>query len=199
MQVMKKSLKAFFYSFWEVAEAVIVAFAVVFIVRSYIAQPFLVSGASMEPTFSSGDYLLADELTYHIREPKRGEVAVFRYPRNDRVYFIKRIIGLPGEQVVISGGSVTIFNYANPDGLTLREKYIWPGNTAGEIDTILGADQYFVLGDNRNFSFDSRSWGGVYRDDIVGVVRVRLWPLHSVMAFTQPQYYPILAPESTGY
>jgi len=186
---MKKSLKAFLYSFWEVAEAVIVAFAVVLIVRSYIVQPFLVSGASMEPSFSSGDYLLVDQLTYRFREPERGEVAVFKHPGKESVYFIKRIIGLPDERVIISGGRVTIFNSANPGGFTLDEEYARPGFTTGEIDTALGRSQYFVLGDNRNFSFDSRSWGDVQRSEIVGIARVRLWPLNRVMALVQPKYY----------
>lgn len=186
---MKKSFKAFLHSFWEVAEAVIVAFAVVLIVRTYIVQPFLVSGASMEPTFSSGDYLLVDGLTYRFREPERGEVAVFKYPGNEMVYFIKRIVGLPGERVVVKDGKVTIFNDANPNGFALDEKYYTePGLTAGESDTVLNLTQYFVLGDNRSFSFDSRSWGSVERSEIVGIVRLRLWPLNSVMAFTQPQY-----------
>lgn len=185
---MKKSLKAFLYSFWEVAEAVIVAFAVVLIVRNYLIQPFLVSGASMEPTFSSGDYLLVDELTYRFREPERGEVTVFKYPGNESVYFIKRIIGLPGDRVVISGGKITVFNNAHPGGLTLDEKYLGTRFTSGNVDVTLDPSQYFVLGDNRNFSFDSRSWGDVQRGEIVGMVRVRLWPLNRVMAFEPPRY-----------
>jgi signal peptidase I len=116
-------------------------------------------------------------------------VSVFHYPQNESQFFIKRIIGLPGEQVVIKNNIINIFNDDHPEGILLDEAYL-PADyvTAGDTDTTLGESEYFVLGDNRSFSFDSRSWGVLGRKEIVGIVRLRLWPLSSLEAFAAPQY-----------
>ena len=169
---------------WEVVEVVAVAVATVFIIRNFLVQPFLVSGASMEPNFSSGDYLVIDEVSYRFREPERGETIVFRYPNNPSVYYIKRVIGLPGERVVVKEGFITVYNSQNPDGIKLKENYLLPGvRTSGNIDEVLGEGKYFVLGDNRNYSFDSRSWGVLPKDNLVGIVRLRLFPVNNLAAF----------------
>ncbi len=123
----------------------------------------------MEPTFSNNNYLIIDEITYRFREPQRGEAVVFRYPNDPDVYFIKRIIGLPGERVVVRNGKVTVFSN--------NEEIAISGDTNGHADVRLGADQYFVLGDNRYNSFDSRNWGPVKKSEIIGVVRLRVLPL----------------------
>ena len=109
-------MKKILWSIFEVAETVVVAVVAVFIVRSYVAQPFLVSGSSMEPSFKNGNYLLVDELTYRFRAPERGEVVVFKYPNDTNSYFIKRIIGLPGETVRAGGGRVVLLK---KDGETI--------------------------------------------------------------------------------
>lgn len=147
-------------------------------------QPFLVSGASMEPNFSTGNYLLIDEITYRLRAPERGEVIVFRYPNNPSVYYIKRVVALPGERIIIKDGAVKIFNNQHPEGLKLNEFYLSKGlKTFGNIDVVLDRDDYFVLGDNRNFSYDSRSWGSLPKDNIVGIARLRIFPIESARAF----------------
>jgi len=175
-------------SLLEVFQTVAIAVIAVFFVRTFIAQPFLVSGASMEPTFQNGDYLLIDEISLRFREPVRGEVVVFRYPREPRAFYIKRIIGLPGERVTIKNGVVSV---TNDDAVTvLREPYVVPGAAGAEVDVGLGSGEYYVLGDNRGFSFDSRSWGPLADGNIVGVVRMRLWPLSSALAFSPPSYEP---------
>ncbi len=179
---MKKAL----WSLFEVLQTVAIAVVAVFVVRTFIAQPFLVSGASMEPTFSNGDYLLVDELTFRFREPARGEVVVFRYPGDDRSFYIKRIIGLPGERVMIRNGTVSVTK--DDAEVVLPEPYISQTLTSGDIDVMLGAHEYYVLGDNRGFSFDSRSWGPLGDDHVVGLVRMRLWPLSSALAFSAPTY-----------
>ncbi|MGC9603174.1 MAG: signal peptidase I [Minisyncoccia bacterium] len=179
-------MKKFLWSVFEVVETIIIAVAAVFIVRSFIAQPFLVSGSSMEPGFSNGNYLLVDELTYHFRNPERGEVVVFKYPKDPSSYFIKRIIGLPGETVEVNNGQVEIMSGGSPQ--ILREPYILQKMDVADFTKKLGPDEYFVMGDNRNFSFDSRSWGPLPKDDLVGVVRFRLWPVSEAMAFTPPAY-----------
>jgi len=147
-------------------------------------QPFLVSGASMEPNFSTGNYLLIDELTYRFRTPERGEVVVFKYPNDPSVYYIKRIIGLPGERVVVNNGEVRIINTNYPEGKKIEEIYLNSHlKTLGNIDIVLDNDNYFVMGDNRSFSYDSRSWGPLPKDNIIGIVRLRLFPINSVEAF----------------
>ena len=105
---MQSTIKNFFVSAWEILEVVFVATATVFLIRTFLVQPFVVSGASMEPNFSEKDYLLIDEITYRFKEPERGEVVVFRYPLDESVFFIKRIIGIPGDQVISQGGRIRI-------------------------------------------------------------------------------------------
>ncbi len=161
----------------------------VFIIRTYLMQPFLVSGASMEPNFQNGNYLLIDELSYRFREPKRGEVVVFRYPGDEKTFYIKRLIAIPGERVVVRDGKVYIYNDENPNGFILDESYI-PADikTTGTVDSSLGADEYFMMGDNRYYSFDSRNWGSVSRGEIVGLARLRLLPISEAKAFEAPVY-----------
>lgn len=182
-------MRRFLASVLEILEISAIAVGSVFIIRTFLVQPFLVSGASMMPSFANGDYLLIDELTYRFRQPQRGEVVVFRYPNDESVYFIKRIVGLPNETVIIKDGKVIIRNQENPEGLVLKETYLSPGTfTAGNIEFKLKDDEYFVLGDNRSFSFDSRGWGVLKGKEIVGLVRLRLWPLYNFQAFAAPQY-----------
>jgi signal peptidase I len=182
-------MRKFFASLLEILEIAIIAIAAVFIVRTFLVQPVLVSGTSMYPTFQNGDYVLVDELTYHIRAPERGEVVVFHDPQDYSTYFIKRVIGLPGEKVAIQGSVVTVYNTAHPNGLTLNESYLPSGTvTSGNSIYTLSSSTYLMLGDNRPFSYDSRSWGPLPAKNIVGLVRVRLWPLNAITTFTAPKY-----------
>lgn len=195
-------MRKFFASFLEVLEIAIVAVAAVYIVRTFFVQPFLVSGSSMVPNFENGDYVLVDEFTYHIRPPERGEVVVFHDPQDWSTYFIKRVIGLPGETVKISNNVVTIFNSHYQNGLALGETYLPVGTPvssescdggqiSGSVCTYtLSSSTYLVFGDNRAESYDSRSWGSLPTKNIVGLVRVRLWPINEITAFAAPQYQP---------
>ncbi len=182
-------MKSFLYTLREILEIVLVAVLVVVGVRYFLVQPFLVNGSSMEPNFHTGDYLLINEISYQFREPQRGDVVVFRYPGDKSTYFIKRIIGLPGERVRIKNGEVYVFNNQNPKGFLVGERYL-PAKlkTTGDRDATLKDSEYFVLGDNRDASFDSRQWGSLGKSDIIGVVWLRLWPLNKVMAFERPAY-----------
>ena len=156
----------------------VVALALAFLIRFFVAAPYIVSGASMEPTFDDLQYLIVDRITYDLSTPQRGDVIVFDLPQNTSRALIKRVIGLPGETVKLSGNSVTIVNKEYPQGFTLSEPYLDPQNLGGATDmtVTLGADQYFVLGDNRKVSADSRLWGTLPREDIVGRVLFRLFP-----------------------
>src|SRR3990167_7139403 len=109
-------LKSFFAFSWDIIKVAIIALVLAGLVRYFLVQPFFVEGASMEPNFETGEYLLIDELSYYFREIKRGEVVVFHYPLDTSRYYIKRIIGLPGETIEIKGGKVTIYNDGNQEG-----------------------------------------------------------------------------------
>lgn len=163
-------------SFWkELVKLAVIAVVVVIPFRLFIAQPFVVDGASMDPTFETGQYLIVDELTYHFRGPERGSVLIFKYPNDPSKYFVKRVIGLPGETVRLEGGKVTIVNGANPEGFSLEEPYV--RFEKDDTDTYtLNEGEYFVMGDNRAGSADSRLWGPVPEQNIVGRPILRLWP-----------------------
>ena len=180
-------MRKFLWSLFEVIETVAIAVIAVILVRTFIAQPFLVSGSSMEPNFKDGDYLLVDELAYRFREPTRGEVIVFKYPGDHKTYYIKRIIGLPGERVVVKGDLVVVYGV---DGkkIELKEPYIAGMSIQKDVDETLSGNEYFVMGDNRDFSYDSRSWGSLTRGDVTGVVKLRLWPFSSINTFKPATY-----------
>ncbi len=162
--------------FWkELGKLVLLAAVIVIPFRLYIAQPFIVDGASMDPTFATGQYLIVDELTYHFHPPLRGSVLIFKYPLDTSKYFIKRVIGLPGETVTIANGKVTIIEPSG-DKLTLDEPYVKLTKPETEAFKQLGSDEYFVMGDNRFGSADSRLWGPVPKDDIIGRPIIRVWP-----------------------
>lgn len=176
---------------FELVKIVVISLAIIIPVRYYLIQPFYVKGASMEPSFYDKEYLIIDEISLRFKEPERGEIIVFKYPVNPNEYFIKRVIGLPGERVQIQDGSVYIYNQNNPEGLRLEENYL-PENdkTYGlnETDIILSSNEYYVLGDNRNFSKDSRSFGAVDKKMIIGRVLFRGWPLGRINVFSVPKY-----------
>lgn len=184
-------MKNFFASLLEVLEVALVALGAVFLIRSFLVQPFLVSGASMAPTFENGDYLLVDEISYQFREPNRGEVIVFRYPNDESTFFIKRIIGVPGDTVTFESGKVRITNKEHPDGTVLEEMYLPQGVVTnprpGNATTFtVQPGEYVVLGDNRSYSYDSRDWGILKTDEIIGMVRLRLWPVDEFKVFAAP-------------
>ncbi len=172
----------------EVLQIVIVSAAIVLPIRYFLIQPFNVRGASMEPSFYDNEYLIIDEISYRFREPQRGEVVVFRYPLDPSQYFIKRVIGLPGETVEVTDGRVTVFNRVHPNGTVLEESYLEGVVTHGKKKTTLADGEYLVLGDNRGESLDSRSFGPVKRTDIVGRVWVRGLPVSRASIFQPPEY-----------
>ncbi len=164
------------HPFTEIAQFAIIAILIVVPIRMFIAQPFIVSGASMEDTFHSGEYLIVDQLSYYMRQPERGEVVIFRYPRDPSKFFIKRIIGLPGDTINIENSVVTISNETNPEGFILDESYVDVMTPQEPMTEILGDREYFVMGDNRVESSDSRSWGVLQEERIVGRALFRLFP-----------------------
>lgn len=161
--------------FWaDTFRFVIISILVILPIRLFVAQPFIVSGASMSPTFHDKEYLIVDEISYRFHEPARGDVVIFKYPGDESVYFIKRIIGLPGETVTLRGNQVEITR-TDGERVTLSEPYIVYGSQDQGSRT-LGEGEYFVMGDNRAESFDSRRWGALPQKDLVGRALVRLFP-----------------------
>lgn len=161
----------------------VIAGTIVLVIRTVLFQPFLVSGASMEPNIRQNNYLIIDELTYRFRDPERGEAVVFRYPNDPGIFYIKRIIGLPGERVDIYKGTIKI------NGTILNESsYLNNIETYGTVNITLDPNQYFVMGDNRVNSYDSRSWGPLERKLIMGRALIRLFPFTQIDIFKEPAY-----------
>ena len=160
-------------------EAFIIALLVALPVKFWIASPFIVVGASMHPSFESKDYLIVDKLVYRFKAPARGDVIVFKPPFSSKEYFIKRIVGLPGETLSIEGKAVQITNKEYPEGFTLEEPYVSSERESTVIIT-LKDNEYFVMGDNRAVSSDSRVWGPITKKEISGRADARLFPLASI-------------------
>ena len=186
----KRGIRKYISFVIELAKIAVIAFVIVAPIRYFLFQPFIVSGASMAPNFATGDYLIVDEISYRLSSPQRGDVIVFDasfIPNYKGQRFIKRVIGLPGETVNILNGQVQI----TKDGqiIILDESYL-PSNlqTIGEANITLKSDQYFVLGDNRDYSYDSRMWGVLSKNNIIGKASLRLWPINSLSEVTRPAY-----------
>jgi len=162
---------------WEILKIVIISLAIIVPIRYFLIQPFFVKGASMEPNFLDGDYLIVDEISYRFETPRRGEVIIFRHPLEPSQFFIKRVVGLPGENVEVKDGKVYI------NGSELNEtKYLQNIETVGNVEVKLDKDEYFVLGDNRDASSDSRKWGEVDKKLIIGRAWLRAWPVNRLGA-----------------
>ena len=171
---------------WETLKIIIVSLFIIIPIRYYIVQPFFVQGASMEPNFENGEYLLIDEISWRFRAPERGEVTVFKFPGDKRQFYIKRIIGLPNETLEIKDNKVTIFNVVNEKGFRLDESvYLSPSvGTQGDLKIKLREKEYFVMGDNRQHSSDSRRWGVVPKDLIIGRAWLRAFPFDRLAVFS---------------
>lgn len=190
-------LKRIAHYFFDLIKVVCVSLAIIIPVRYFLIQPFYVRGASMEPSFFDHEYLIIDEISYRFREPARGDIVVFKYPKDPSQYFIKRIVGLPGEKVEIKDSQVYIYPSQNNDSeeesgakFILDENFYLDGNvqTIGNKAWALGPDEYYVLGDNRESSLDSRNFGPVYGELIVGRVWLRGWPFWRAAIFQEINY-----------
>jgi len=166
-------------SFWELVRFAALVLIIVIPTRVFLLEPFVVSGSSMVPTFENENYLIVDKISYRLEDPKRDDVIVFRYPNDQTKFFIKRIIGLPNETVAIKGNVVTITNAEHPEGFILNEPYV-KNSSNNDMRFELKSDEYFVMGDNRSGSSDSRYWGAVKRSLITGRALLRLLPVNEI-------------------
>ncbi len=165
--------------FKEIVIFVVIAFGIILPFRLYVAEPYLVDGRSMDPTFATGEYLIVDKISYQFEEPERNSVVIFKYPGDTKKSFIKRIIGLPGETVIVSEKNTRIVNKENPEGFEVDQFYV-KHTSGGNIKITLTSDEYFVMGDNRSESFDSRSWGPLEKKYILGKPVLRLFPISKI-------------------
>ena len=167
--------------FKELIKFIVIALIIVIPLRAYIAQPFIVSGVSMDPTFISGQYLIVDQVTYHFQAPKREDVIIMRYPRDPKTFFIKRIVGLPGETLSVKGGIMTVKSKNHPEGMKIDDSHAKkPVPTTDDFEITLGNTEYFVMGDNRRESSDSRVWGPLEEKYIVGRLLLSLLPFSRI-------------------
>jgi signal peptidase I len=172
--------------FLELVKIIVLAGITIVLVRYFLFKPFYVKGESMLPTFYENEYLIIDEFSYRFRDPKRGEVVVFRSPTSPEDFYLKRVIGLPGERVRVENGNVTV---CQVECVVLDEEYL-DVTTSGDVAYTLGADQYAVFGDNRSASYDSRRFGPISKDAIEGRTILRGWPLTRISYFGNnlPEY-----------
>lgn len=179
---------------WDLVKILVIALVIIIPFRTFVAEPFVVSGSSMLPDFHNNDYLIVNRLTYTLGNPQRGDVVVLRFPKDPTQFFIKRVIGLPGEKVCFApncqgqDGHVYIYNSQNLQGLKLVEPYLSEVTYGQSQVTALGSNEYYVLGDNRTASSDSRVWGILPRDEIVGKVWLKVFPFGDFGVFHTPSY-----------
>lgn len=182
----------------ELLRTAIIVTILAYTIRLFIIQPFIVDGLSMNPVFHNNDYLLVDKISYKLDQPQRGDIIVFKYPKNTAVNYVKRIIGLPGEKVVIENGDVTIINKDNPNGIKLNEPYIRTQDTTfvstfnnrenPRAEFAVPEGDYFVMGDNRQESSDSREWGFLSKEKIIGRVFIQAFPVGRFSWVTHARY-----------
>lgn len=174
-------------SVYETLRTVVLVILTAFLIRSFVMQPFVVQGASMEPTLKSSEYLIVEKVAYRFREPARGEIIVFRAPVNWTENYIKRVIALPGETISIKNNQIFI------NGVVLQENYIkeakiFTNDSGIGVDVTLGQNEYFVIGDNRDHSSDSRAWGPLPKQNIVGRALISVFPLSMFGFIDAPKY-----------
>src|SRR3989344_3510614 len=172
-------IRRIFNFFFDILESVVVALAIFVVFYLFLYQPHQVKGASMEPNFHDKEYILTNKFEYRFGDPKRGDVIVFKSPQNPEIDYIKRIIGLPGEKLKL------VNNHYYINGVELQEPYIAPelytynGAYLKEgVEIVIPDDYYFVSGDNRPRSSDSREWGPIPRSSIIGRSQLRYWPFN---------------------
>lgn len=193
--MIKKLFKELYLFITDIFETVVLALALFIVINTFVAQLHQVYGSSMLPSFKDSEYLVTDKVTYRLREPRRGEIIIFKAPEAPHRDYIKRIIGLPGEILLIENDHLIIYNATHPQGLTLKETYLRPGTlTEGKkaisegVRFTIPTDSYVVLGDNREASSDSRTWGAVKRNEIIGRSLVRLWPPQEISLVANAHY-----------
>lgn len=185
MDVIKRAVGAFF----DFLQGIVVILAIMVMIYLFIMSPQEINGASMEPNFHNGEYILTNKIEYKLRDPKRGDVVIFKSPRNKDIDYIKRIIGEPGNRIALQGGVFRV------NGLPLEEPYLASGTYTAfgnylreDSEIIVPEGKYFVVGDNRGHSSDSREFGPVPKEDFIGRAFFRYWPFSEAGVIAAPVY-----------
>lgn len=180
--------------FLDLVETVAISLSIFLVVYLFLMQPHQVNGQSMVPNFQDGEHVMTDKISYKLREPIRGEVVVFHAPpaagcvEGTGCDFIKRIVAVPGDQVAVRDNAIWVNDQKLPESYIPADYEISPGRATLDEEIYLGTDEYFVSGDNRPHSSDSRSWGPIKKEDIVGRVFLRYWPLFEMSLIKKAEY-----------
>ena len=186
---MLEILKKIGQFFLDLIETIVMALAIFVVVYLFLFQPHQVKGNSMLPNFHDGEYILTDKVSYRFTGPQRGDVIIFKAPKNEEVDYIKRIIGLPGETIKIEGGYIYIDNQKLPETYIPSDFVSNAGSFLTEgAQYLIPNERYFAMGDNRNHSSDSREWGTVKKEEIVGRAFLRYWPINEFGIVPKPAY-----------
>lgn len=202
MTQMASKKHSLWFHIFDVVLNIVIIVAIVGVIRTFLVSPFQVEGSSMVDTLENKEYIIINKLAYHLGEPQRGDVVVFRPPTDRSKHYVKRIIGTPGDQIIISNGLVFLKEKDSDKEVKLNELYLNDRNSGhtyqhppstgnkAEIEYIVPEDNYFLLGDNRQGSLDSRSFDPPYvpSDDIKGKVWFIALPISKIQALEPPDY-----------
>ena len=185
MELIKKLLGSLF----DFLQGIVVILAIMVMIYLFIMSPQEISGASMEPNFHNGEYILTNKIIYKFKEPIRGDVIIFKSPKDKTVDYIKRIIGLPGDTVRLENNSYYVNDVKIEEPYEPSDMPIYGGSFLAEGDEIIVPEgQYFVSGDNRPHSSDSREFGPIAKEDFIGKALFRYWPLNTLGPIVRPSY-----------
>ncbi|MBI3577704.1 signal peptidase I [Candidatus Gottesmanbacteria bacterium] len=185
MDAIKRAIAAFF----DFLQGIVVVLAIMVMIYLFIMSPQEINGASMEPNFHNGEYILTNKIEFKLTDPKRGDVVIFKSPRNKDIDYIKRIIGLPGEIIGLKGSKMYVNEKALDERYLAPDVYIFGGSYLHEgADIVVPPGKYFVMGDNRPHSSDSREFGPIPKEDFIGRAILRYWPFNKTGIIQRPRY-----------
>lgn len=163
---------------YEIVKTVALVFLIAFLIRYFLIQPFVIEGYSMEPNFHNNEYILVDMISYHFKQPQRGDIIVFKFPQKPSVSYIKRIIGIPEDCIEVKGGQTYLNDHLLDESyLAANTPTLVGGQNGLDYKKCLGSNDFFVMGDNREHSSDSREWGVVPRSNIIGKTWLIIYPI----------------------
>lgn len=185
METIKRAIAAFF----DFLQGIVVVLAIMVMIYLFVMSPQEINGASMEPNFHNGEYILTNKIEYKLMDPKRGDVVIFKSPRNKDIDYIKRVIGLPGETVGLYNSHIVVNGKQLGELYLAPDVYIFGGSYLREgSEVIIPPGKYFVMGDNRPHSSDSREFGPIPKEDFIGKAILRYWPFTKTGIIKRPSY-----------
>ncbi len=185
METIKRAIAAIF----DFLQGIVVVLAIMVMIYLFIMSPQEINGASMEPNFHNGEYILTNKITFKLGDPIRGDVVVFKSPKNKDIDYIKRIIGLPGDSVALRESNIYINGQKLNEAYLAPDVYIFGGSFLREgSEIVVPKEKYFLMGDNRPHSSDSREFGPVLKEDFIGKAILRYWPFTRAGLLERPNY-----------